>query len=63
MVEAGLRGCEFIAVNTDAQALPMVEADQKIHIGAAATRARRGGRPAEGLRGRDGDADELKEAH
>ena len=38
MVEAGLRGCEFIAVNTDAQALLMVEADQKIHIGAVATR-------------------------
>jgi cell division protein FtsZ len=38
MVEAGLTGVEFIAVNTDAQALLMSEADVKIHIGAQATR-------------------------
>ena len=38
MIEAGLRGCEFIAVNTDAQALLMSEADQKIHIGSHTTR-------------------------
>jgi cell division protein FtsZ len=38
MIEAGLRGCEFIAVNTDAQALLMSEADQKIHIGSRTTR-------------------------
>ena len=34
MVDAGLRGVEFIAVNTDAQALLMCDADVKIHIGA-----------------------------
>ena len=57
MVEAGLRGCEFIAVNTDAQALLMVEADQKVHIGATATRGLGGRRGSpEGLRGRDVDA-------
>ena len=33
MVDAGLRGVEFIAVNTDAQALLMCDADVKIHIG------------------------------
>jgi len=33
MVEAGLSGVEFVAVNTDAQALLMTEADEKIHIG------------------------------
>ena len=33
MVEAGLSGVEFIAVNTDAQALLMAEADVKIQIG------------------------------
>ena len=38
MVDAGLRGVEFIAVNTDAQALLMTEADVKIHIGSKATR-------------------------
>ena len=38
MVDAGLRGVEFVAVNTDAQALLMCDADVKIHIGAKATR-------------------------
>ena len=32
MVDAGLRGVEFIAVNTDAQALSMCDADVKIQI-------------------------------
>ena len=39
MVDAGLSGVEFIAVNTDAQALLMADADVKIHIGSHATRA------------------------
>ena len=34
MVDAGLKGVEFLAVNTDAQALLMCEADVKLHIGA-----------------------------
>src|SRR5256884_5846461 len=38
MVDAGLTGVEFIAVNTDAQALMMCDADVKIHIGSQATR-------------------------
>ena len=33
MVEAGVRGVEFIAVNTDRQALLMSDADKTIHIG------------------------------
>jgi len=33
MVDAGLRGVEFIAVNTDAQALAMSDADVKLAIG------------------------------
>ena len=33
MVDAGLAGVEFIAVNTDAQALLMCDADVKIPIG------------------------------
>ena len=41
MVDAGLSGVEFIAVNTDAQALLMCDADVKIHIGAKVTVARR----------------------
>ena len=38
MIEAGLTGVEFIAVNTDAQALLMSDADVKIHIGSQVTR-------------------------
>ena len=38
MIEAGLRGCDFVGVNTDAQALLMSEAEQKLHIGTQRTR-------------------------
>ena len=33
MIDAGLKGVEFIAVNTDAQALLMSDADVKLDIG------------------------------
>jgi cell division protein FtsZ len=33
MIESGVKGVEFIAVNTDAQALLMSDADYKVHIG------------------------------
>ena len=63
MVEAGLRGCEFVAVNTDAQALLMVEADQKIHIGAVATRGLGAGAdPQKGYEAAMESRDEMKEA-
>lgn len=38
MVDAGLKGVEFIAVNTDAQALQMCDADVKLNIGAHLTK-------------------------
>src|SRR4051812_20021614 len=38
MVDAGLKGVEFIAVNTDAQALQMTDADIKLQIGSQLTR-------------------------
>src|ERR1700689_2357434 len=38
MIDAGLTGVEFIAVNTDAQALLMSEADIKLDIGRQRTR-------------------------
>jgi cell division protein FtsZ len=38
MVEGGLRGVEFIAVNTDAQTLLMSDAEVKLDIGRATTR-------------------------
>jgi cell division protein FtsZ len=38
MMETGIRGVEFVAINTDAQALHNSEADHKIHIGKTITR-------------------------
>ena len=38
MIDAGLQGVEFIAVNTDAQALLMSDADLKLDIGRQLTR-------------------------
>src|SRR3989442_15017153 len=63
MVEAGLSGVEFIAVNTDAQALLMAEADVKIQIGSPGTRGLGAGAdPAGGLAAPSGDSGELKGA-
>ncbi|MBI4363415.1 MAG: cell division protein FtsZ [Candidatus Doudnabacteria bacterium] len=38
MMEEGIRGVEFVAINTDAQALHNSQADQKVHIGKTITR-------------------------
>src|SRR3989344_2563606 len=38
MMETGIKGVEFVAINTDAQALHNSEADQKVHIGKTLTR-------------------------
>src|SRR6187551_1229218 len=63
MVDAGLSGVEFIAVNTDAQALMGCDADVKIHIGSEATRGLGAGAdPAVGLAAASESRDELKEA-
>ena len=63
MVDAGLSGVEFIAVNTDAQALLMADADIKIQVGAEATRGLGAGADPEiGLAAAQESRDELKEA-
>jgi cell division protein FtsZ len=63
MVDAGLSGVEFIAVNTDAQALMMCDADVKVHIGSKATRGLGAGAdPAVGHAAAQESRDELKEA-
>jgi cell division protein FtsZ len=63
MVDAGLGGVEFIAVNTDAQALLMADADVKIHIGSHATRGLGAGAdPNVGQAAAQESRDELKEA-
>src|ERR671924_542986 len=63
MVEAGMSGVEFVAVNTDAQALLMTDADVKIHIGAKVTRGLgAGANPDVGRAAASESRDELKEA-
>jgi cell division protein FtsZ len=63
MVDAGLAGVEFIAVNTDAQALLMADADVKIQVGSTATRGLGAGADPEiGLAAAQESRDELKEA-
>src|SRR5512142_3083791 len=63
MVDAGLTGCEFIAVNTDAQALLMCDADVKMPIGSEVTRGLGAGAdPTVGRAAAEESRDELKEA-
>src|ERR1700747_342130 len=63
MVDAGLSGVEFIAVNTDAQALMVCDADVKINIGSAATAGLGAGAdPTIGHAAAQESRDELKEA-
>ncbi len=63
MIDAGLKGVEFIAVNTDAQALLMSDADVKIDIGRELTRGLGAGSdPDVGQSAADEHRDELEEA-
>lgn len=62
MIEAGLRGVEFIAINTDAQALLMSDADCKVHIGASITKGLGAGADPEiGYQAAEETREELKE--
>ena len=63
MVEAGVAGVEFIAVNTDAQALLMLEADMKVQVGSHSTRGLGAGAdPDVGRAAAEESRDELKDA-
>ncbi len=63
MVDAGLRGVEFIAANTDAQALAMSDADIKLNIGHESTKGLgAGANPDVGLAAASESRDEIKEA-
>lgn len=63
MVEAGIENVEFIAVNTDAQALHHSKASQKIHIGKDATRGLGAGAdPAVGELAAQESRDEIRKA-
>ena len=63
MVEAGVRGVEFIAVNTDRQALLMSDADKTIHIGEELTRGLgAGANPEVGCQAAEESRAEIREA-
>ena len=62
MIEVGLRGVEFIAVNTDAQALLMSDADVKLDVGRDLTRGLGAGAdPEVGRQAAQDHADEIEE--
>jgi len=61
MIESGLKGVEFVAINTDAQALLMSDADVKLDIGRELTRGLgAGGNPAMGRKAAEDHADEIE---
>jgi len=63
MIERGLRGVEFIAINTDAQALLMSDADVKLDIGRELTRGLGAGAdPEVGRRAAEDHAEEIEQA-
>jgi cell division protein FtsZ len=63
MVDAGLRGVEFIATNTDAQALQMCDADIKLNIGTELTKGLGAGANPEVGQGAAAESrDDIKEA-
>ena len=63
MIDAGIRGVEFIAVNTDAQALLMSDADVKLDIGRELTRGLgAGGDPEMGRQAAEEHRGEIEEA-
>ena len=63
MIEVGLKGAEFIAINTDAQALLMSDADVKLDIGRELTRGLGAGAdPEVGRKAAEDHEDEVAEA-
>jgi cell division protein FtsZ len=63
MIKAGLRGAEFIAINTDAQTLAASEANEKIQIGEKLTRGLgAGANPEIGQRAAEESRDLIAEA-
>jgi cell division protein FtsZ len=62
MIQANMVGIEFIAINTDAQALLLTEAPHRIRIGDKLTRGLgAGGNPAVGCKAAQEDEDEIRE--
>ncbi|MEY8814771.1 cell division protein FtsZ [Micrococcus luteus] len=62
MIEVGLRGVEFIAINTDAQALLISDADVKLDVGRELTRGLgAGANPEVGRQAAEDHAEEIEE--
>ncbi|MDN5559335.1 MAG: cell division protein FtsZ, partial [Ruaniaceae bacterium] len=62
MIEVGLKGVEFVAVNTDAQALLMSDADVKLDVGRDLTRGLGAGAdPAVGKKAAEDHTEEIQE--
>lgn len=62
MIEQGLKGVEFIAINTDAQALLMSDADVKLDVGRDSTRGLGAGAdPEVGRKAAEAAKDEIEE--
>ncbi len=63
MIEVGLKGVEFIAINTDAQALLMSDADLKLDVGRELTRGLGAGAdPEVGKKAAEDHEEEIEEA-
>ncbi len=63
MIEEGIRGVEFVAINTDAQALAISDADIKVHIGTDITRGLgAGANPEVGRKAAEESRDDISEA-
>lgn len=63
MIEEGIRGVEFVAINTDAQQLAISDADIKVHIGSDLTKGLgAGARPEVGAEAAEDSHDEIKAA-
>ena len=62
MIEVGIKGVEFVAINTDAQALLMSDADVKLDIGRELTRGLgAGANPEVGMQAAEDHAEEIEE--
>ncbi|MDR2722993.1 MAG: cell division protein FtsZ [Cellulomonadaceae bacterium] len=62
MIEVGLKGVEFIAINTDAQALLMSDADVKLDVGRELTRGLgAGANPEVGRKAAEDHAEEIED--
>lgn len=63
MIEEGIRGVEFVAINTDAQQLAISDADIKVHIGTDITKGLgAGANPEVGAQAAEETRDEIKRA-